>query len=299
MLTRTNVFCALLMSAIVTSEGSAWQFSGISSSTNVFVDGVSETAQDRFEAFSQCANQSVERGEFETKEEFEARERNLYTGCGSLRRVKSYLESKVNLEYNADEFYFTFHLVSGNLSVPNARFSSGSILIPYDFFDKSCLPREIGPIVYTMRAASHVMNRRDGITRQYDCPAIKLDFQRGFFSGGKASLPLNVLYYTQNCDCTSRNLLGRYCKRAECSAEIASHDIGDNAVYTRTKFSLILRAPIEAARALKAAEDSLRLRLEGEFRPWNSKRGYFFKMQRVLLVNLENQAILFSVSGGG
>ena len=278
------------MSVTVISEGSA---------TDVFVDGISETAQERLEAFRRCAEQSAKRGEFETKEEFKERKRRLQTGCESLRIVKSYLESKVNLKYNADDFYFTFNLVNGFLAVPTGRWSSGSILIPYDFFDKSCVPQEIGPRVYTMKAAHHVMRNRDGTTIEHDCPGIRLDFQKDFFSGGKASLPLDVLYYTQDCVCTARNLLGRYCKRAECRGKIASHNIGDNEVYSRTQLSLNLRAPIEAARTLKAMEDSLRLRLEGEFQAWQSGRGYFFKVRRVLLVNLENEATLFSVSGGG
>ena len=290
MLTRTGVF-VLLMSVTVISEGSAM---------DVFVDGISETAQERLEAYRRCAEQSVKRGEFETKEEFEERKGRLRTSCGSLRIVKSYLESKVNLKYNADDFYFTFNLVNGFLSVPSGRWNSGSILIPYDFFDKSCVPQEREQAVYTMKAAHYVMHDGDGISATHDCPAIRLDFQRGFFSGGKVSLPLTVLYHTQDCVCTARNILGRYCKRAECQVKIASsHDIGDNAVYSRTQLSLNLRSPIEAARTLKAMEDSLRLRLEGEFRAWMSGRGYFFKVRRVLLVNLENEAILFSVSGGG
>ena len=46
-------------------------------------------------------------------------------------------------------------------------------------------------------------------------------------------------------------------------------------------------------------EDSLRLRLEGEFISWRNKKGYFFEVQRVVLVNQENDTVLFSVSGGG
>ena len=67
----------------------------------------------------------------------------------------------------------------------------------------------------------------------------------------------------------------------------------------KTSFTLMLDSSIERARALKAMEDSLRLRLEGEFISWRNKKGYFFEIQRVVLVNQENDTTLFSVSGGG
>ena len=170
MLTRAKWFCDLAIGiagsfCISESDATAWHFSELTPTTQVYVDGVGETAQDRLLAFSECSDKALERGEYETKQEFEERKRNAQTDCASLRRVKSYLERKVILKYNADEFFFTFRIAEGDLNVPKDRFKHGKILVSYNFFDKSCPPATVHPSktiakrggVYTSHNAEGIM----------------------------------------------------------------------------------------------------------------------------------------------
>jgi len=273
----------------------AWDFSKIEPTTTVFVDGVGETAQDRLLAFSQCSDKALERGEYETKQEFEKRKSNSQTDCDSLRRVKSYLESKVSLKYNADDFYFTFPVAEGDLVIPKRRFKHGRILIDYDFFDKTCppssdyrIPRNSG--IFTGSIAKHLSI--PGFTRKYDCPSFHMKVDKNFFAGGRIRLPVEIMYGDKKCTCMSKSW-------GSCNKKSCGKQPKKGPSYHPVSFTLVMDASIERARALKAMEDNLRLRLEGEFISWGNKKGYFFEMQRVVLVNQENDTVLFSVSGGG
>lgn len=295
MLTRAKWFCGLAIGiagsfCISESDATAWHFSELTPTTQVYVDGVGETAQDRLLAFSECSDKALERGEYETKQEFEERKRNAQTDCASLRRVKSYLESKVSLKYNADNFYFTFPIVQGELVVPKRRFKHGRILISYNFYDGTCPPSSRYRPGSGRKSISS--STRWEFYDVYDCPSFDLHVDKNFFTGGRILFPVQVKFDPVQCTCVKK-LFGK-CDRYSCDPHPMVGPTNRPVPVT-----LRLNAPIERARALKAMEDSLRLRLEGEFISWRNKKGYFFEMQRVVLVNQENDTTLFSVSGGG
>ena len=299
MLTRTKLFCGLTMGiagsfCVFASSASAWHFLEVTSTTQVYVDGVGETAKDRLAAFSQCLDKSLERGEYETKREFEERKRNAQTDCESLRRFESYLENKVSLKYNADDFYFMFPIVKGDLNVPERRFDHGRILIAYNFYNQTCLPAsEYRRGVQRIESGSEFRGlETHEFYTEGDCPSFTFSVDNNFFSGGRVLLPVQVKYGYVKCSCLEK--AWRKCKKRLCDPQ---PNLGPTDI--PVPFALQVDAPIEQARALKAMEGSLRLRLEGEFMSWRNKKGYFFVMQRVLLINLENEAVLFSVRGGG
>ncbi len=93
------------------------------------VDGVARSLKSWWHAYRDCErNSDIEKGEYETREEFEARRAKLAKNCDTLWPLKNAKTTKaVSLSYDSDNEMFSFTVELGNTDRPAGIWDLGFI----------------------------------------------------------------------------------------------------------------------------------------------------------------------------
>ncbi len=245
------------------------------------VDGVARSLKSWWQAYRDCErNSEVEQGEYETREEFEARRAELARNCETMWPLTNAVATKpVSLSYDADSETFSFTVDLGNTGRPAGVWDLGFISTrdEPEYWQRMC-------------DADVACKRGDNYYYKIVCWVVDPKWLEDFRVSTSANMEV--------VDAEPRITVWQNTNENLWATERAARTCNSNGDW---RLEIKVQANIQKARKMKTIEPSLRLEFSGRSETHYTEAGFnhrsywIFHISGIRLVNQEDGSEIFAL----
>lgn len=245
------------------------------------VDGVARSLKSWWQAYRDCErNSEVEQGEYETREEFEARRAELARNCEMMWPLTNAVATKpVSLSYDADSETFSFTVDLGNTGRPAGVWDLGFISTrdEPEYWQRMC-------------DADVACKRGDNYYYKIVCWVVDPKWLEDFRVSTSANMEV--------VDAEPRITVWQNTNENLWATERAARTCNSNGDW---RLEIKVQANIQKARKMKTIEPSLRLEFSGRSETHYTEAGlnhrsyWIFHISGIRLVNQEDGSEIFAL----